>query len=210
MVCALAGYLTARLFATAATSQRILLTAIIGLLLGLSVTFRLPNVLLSAGYFVFFLVAFLMARSKETFLQGLAFGVAFLIGVAPTLAANAINAGSPFATTYGGIDVAPREMNAVVLLSYVVDLQCVLLLIPAVWSALMLCLGYRGRVGRPALLAAVNLILNIIFFMTHPVFTPYYTIPISMLSLWTLLFATLKPYGETAADNPTLQQPVKA
>ncbi len=32
--------------------------------------------------------------------------------------------------------------------------------------------------------------------MSHPVFTPYYTVPISMLSLWTLLFATLKPYGE--------------
>ena len=55
-----------------------------------------------------------------------------------------------------------------------------------------------------------NLALNIIFFMTHPVFTPYYTVPISMLSLWTLLFATLKPYGETAADKSVLQQPVKA
>ena len=59
-----------------------------------------------------------MARSKETFLQGLAFGIAFLIGVAPTLVANAINAGSPFATTYGGIDVAPREINTTVLSSY--------------------------------------------------------------------------------------------
>ena len=48
---------------------------------------------------------------------------------------------------------------------------------------------------------AANLVVNIIFFMTHPVFTPYYTVPISMLSLWTLLFATLKPYGETAADK---------
>jgi hypothetical protein len=210
MVCALAGYLTARLFATGAARQRILLTALIGLLLGVSVTFRLPNVFLSAGYCAFFLVALLMARSKETFLQGLAFGLAFLIGVAPTLAANAINAGSPFATTYGGIDVAPREMNAEVLLSYLADLQFVLLVISAAWSALILRLGNRSRTGRAALLVAVNLALNITFFMTHPVFTPYYTVPISMLSLWTLLFATLKPYGETVADNPVPQQPVKA
>ena len=27
--------------------------------------------------------------------------------------------------------------------------------------------------------------------MTHPIFTPYYTIPMAMLSLWTLLFVTL-------------------
>jgi hypothetical protein len=33
--------------------------------------------------------------------------------------------------------------------------------------------------------------VNLIFFMTHPIFTPYYIIPIDMLSLWTLLFATL-------------------
>ena len=43
-------------------------------------------------------------------------------------------------------------------------------------------------------------------FMTHPVFTPYYTVPISMLSLWTLLFATLRPDG-AAADNPPHAQP---
>ena len=210
MVCALAGYLTARLFADRRGAATRSPRGADRLLLGLAVTFRLPNVFLSAGYFVFLLVAFLMARSKETFLQGLAFGLAFLVGVAPALAANAINAGSPFVTTYGGIDVAPREMNTEVLLSYLVDLQFVLLVIAAAWSALILRLGYRGRSGQAALLVALNLALNIIFFMTHPVFTPYYTVPISMLSLWTLLFATLKPYGETAADNPPLQQPVKA
>ena len=96
------------------------------------------------------------------------------------------------------------------LLSYLADVQFVLLVIAAAWTALIWRFGYRGRARQAALLVAANLVLNIIFFMTHPIFTPYYTIPISMLSLWTLLFATLKPYGETAADNPALQQPVKA
>ena len=73
----------------------------VGLLIGLSVNFRLPNLFLSAGYFLFLAGAFLLARNRETFLQGLAFGVAFLVGMTPTLVANAINAGSPFATTYG-------------------------------------------------------------------------------------------------------------
>ena len=67
----------------------------IGLLIGLSVNFRLPNLFLSAGYCLYFLVAFLMQRSRQSFVQGLGFGVALLIGMVPTLVANAINAGSP-------------------------------------------------------------------------------------------------------------------
>ena len=51
----------------------------------------------------------------------------------------------------------------------------------------------RGSAAGRALVVAANLVVNLIFFMTHPVFTPYYTIPIAMLSLWTLLFATLMP-----------------
>jgi hypothetical protein len=46
--------------------------------------------------------------------------------------------------------------------------------------------------------------------MTHPVFTPYYTIPVAMLSLWTLLFATLIPHRETIGDSLAALQPVKA
>jgi len=53
-------------------------------------------------------------------------------------------------------------------------------------------------------------VVNVIFFMTHPVFTPYYTIPVAMLSLWTLLFATLRPRRQSVADNPAFAQPAKA
>jgi len=49
----------------------------------------------------------------------------------------------------------------------------------------------RGRARQVTGLVALNLGVNLIFFMTHPIFTPYYIIPIDMLSLWTLLFATL-------------------
>jgi hypothetical protein len=46
--------------------------------------------------------------------------------------------------------------------------------------------------------------------MTHPIFTPYYIIPIDMLSLWTLLFATLDRRGERAADRAAFSQTAKA
>ena len=206
IVCALAGFLTARLVANG-NAHRLSLIAAIGLLIGLAVNFRLPNLFLSAGYFLSFLLAFLSARNRDTLLQGIAFGVAFLIGMMPTLIANAINAGSPFATTYGGVDVAPPELKSEVLWQYLRDPQFILLLTAVVWTAVL----WRGRsrAGRVALLVGANLAVNLIFFMTHPVFTPYYTIPVTMLSLWTLLFATLGPHAADAG-YPALARPAKA
>ena len=208
MVCAAAGFLTVRFFKSR-PRYRPLLIALTGLLIGLSVNFRLPNLFLAMGYCLYLAGAFMLARSRETFLQGASFGIAFLIGISPTLIANAINAGSPFATTYGGVDVAPPELKADVLLSYFLDVQFTLLAISFVWTAWLWRFD-RGRARQVTALVALNLAVNLIFFMTHPIFTPYYIIPIDMLSLWTLLFATLDWHGERAADHAAFPQPAKA
>jgi hypothetical protein len=170
---------------------------------------RLPNVFLSAGYCLYLAGAFLLVRNKETFLQGAAFGVAFLIGMAPTLIANAINAGSPFTTTYGGQDVVPPGLDGGILWQYFKDAQFTLLAIAAAWTAWLWRVD-QSRARQVAVVVGANLVINLIFFMTHPIFTPYYIIPIDMLSLWTLLFATLKLRDEVAADGPGLLQPAKA
>lgn len=208
MLCAAAGFLTARYFVEG-PRRRLLLIALVGLLVGLSVNFRLPNLFLAKGYCLYLAGAFLLTRSRETFLQGASFGVAFLIGMAPTLIANAINAGSPFSTTYGSVDVTPPELNPTVLLSYLVDVQFTLLAISAAWTAWLWRFD-RDRARQAALLVAVNLAVSLIFFMTHPIFTPYYIIPIEMISLWTLLFATLDLRGERAAGSAAFPQPTNA
>jgi hypothetical protein len=208
MVCALAGLLTAKLFADGAR-HRLALIVVVGLLIGLSVNLRLPNLFLSAGYCLYLAGAFLLARNKETLLQGAAFGIAFLIGMAPTLIANAINAGSPFTTTYGGQDVVPPGLDGSVLWQYFKDAQFTLFAIAAAWTAWLWRLN-QGRARQVAVVVGANLVINLIFFMTHPIFTPYYIIPIDMLSLWTLLFATLKLRGEAAAAGRGLLQPAKA
>ena len=207
MVCALAGWLTAKLFADW-SRHRLVLLALVGLLIGLSVNLRLPNLFLSAGYCLYLAGAFLLARNRETFLQGAAFGVALLIGMVPTLVANAINAGSPFTTTYGGPDVAPPELDAGVLWQYFRDVQFTLLAIAAAWTAWLWRFN-RGGARRVAIVLAANLVVNLIFFMTHPIFTHYYIMPIDMLTLWTLLFATLNLRGEAAAE-PGFPQLAKA
>ena len=208
MVCALAGYLTAKLF-TEGSRHRLMLWALVGLLIGISVNFRLPNLFLAAGYCLYLAGAFLLARSRQTLLQGASFGLAFFMGMTPTLIANAINAGSPFSTTYSAVDVVPPELNPSVLLSYLVDVQFILLAISVAWTALLWRFA-SGNARQVALLVAVNLAVNLIFFMTHPIFTPYYIIPIDMLSLWTLLFATLELRGERAAGRASIARPANA
>jgi hypothetical protein len=75
------------------------------------VNFRIPNLLLSAGYGICFLVAFGVVRNAMTFLQSALFGAACPVGIMPTLIANAINAGSSYATTYGPGDVMPPDLT---------------------------------------------------------------------------------------------------
>ena len=203
VACALAGFLTARFFSSR-RSQRLLLAGAIGLIIGLSVNFRLPNLFLASGYGLFFLVAFLRSRKTEWFLQGALFAVLFVVGAAPTLVANAINAGSPFSTTYGGVDVTPPDFSFGIVWQYVADMQFVLLVLAVAWTVLMWRSNRGDGMSRIAFVTAGNLVLNIAFFMSHPIFTPYYTIPIAMLSLWSLLFASLMP--AEAVDDSRLGQ----
>jgi hypothetical protein len=201
IICALAGFLTARLFGDRQKDNRVRLVILLGLLLGLSVNFRLPNLLLSAGYFLFFLVAFLSSRTLEITARSLGFAAAFLAGMAPTLVANAINAGSPFATTYGGPDVAPPDFSFSSTLLYVTDMQFALLALAGASVAYNLRAGSGAGTRRVALIAAANLAANLAFFFTHPLVTPYYTVPIAMLSLWSLSFATLMEPSEAVEER---------
>jgi len=209
VICALAGLLTAKLFLVEKRWYRPVFAGLVGLLIGLSVNFRLPNLFLASGYLVFFLISFLGSRKIEAALQGASFGAAFLVGMAPTLVANAINADSPFSTTYGGVDVTPPEFGLSVILSYVADMQFVWLVLAGAWTALTLR-WHRGNGTRQiALVTAANLLVNLAFFLSHPLFTPYYTVPIAMLSLWSLLFASLLQPAE-AVDEEFLGQAAKA
>jgi hypothetical protein len=201
VVCALAGFLTARLFVKTPQRHRIFVTMLIGFLLGVAVDFRVANLFLSAGYFLFFLFAFLRARNLETFAEGGLFGVAFLVGIAPTLIANAINAGSPFATTYSESEAKTMDLDASVIWAYVTDLQFLLLLLAGGWVAWILRWHRESGIRLLAPVTAGNLVVNMAFFMIHPAYTPYYTIPIAALSLWSLLFASLMQPTEAVDDG---------
>jgi hypothetical protein len=92
---------------------------------------------------------------------------------------------------------------------YVADMQGVLLVLAVAGTILMWRSNRKDGISRIAAVVAGNLLLNMAFFMSHPVFTPYYTIPIAMLSLWSLLFASLMQPAE-AVDDGILGQAAKA
>jgi hypothetical protein len=209
VICAFAAFFTARFFSAGRPQNRMLLAGLVGLLIGLAVNFRLPNLFLSSGYFMFFLVSFLMFRKTETLLQGALFGAAFLAGMAPTLLANAINAGSPFSTTYGSADVTPPEFSLGVIWQYAADMQFALLLFATAWIVLILRWYRDSGIRQLALVTAGNLLVNLAFFMSHPVFTPYYTMPVAALSLWSLLYVSLMQPA-TATDGDVLARPARA
>lgn len=209
IVCALAGFLTARLFAAGQQRHRFALVTIIGLLIGLSVNFRLPNLFLSSGYFLFFGISLLLSRKTALAVQGALFALAFLLGMIPTLLANAINAGSPFSTTYGGVDALPPDFSLSVVWQYLSDMQFALLLLATVWTATIWRSSRAAGQRQVAAVTAGNLLANLAFFLTHPVFTPYYTIPVAMLSLWSLLFGSVTEPAEVV-DGGLIGQAAKA
>ncbi len=175
VVCALAGFLTAQWLAGPQNSARIGLIVPLGFLLGLSVDFRVANLLLASGYFLFLLVSLFASRKPLQVLQGTLFTMALIVGMAPTLVSNTINAGSPFASTYGDTnpDVRPLNLSFPAISDYLADGLQVMLFAVAIASTIYLLRRGEGF-KRVALVTTANLV-----------------VPIAMLSLWSLLFAFL-------------------
>jgi hypothetical protein len=88
-------------------------------------------------------------------------------------------------------------------------MQFVLLLLACGWTALILRLPRETGLRRTALVTAGNLAVNLAFFVSHPLFTPYYTVPVAMLSLWSLLFGSLLQPA-VAVDDSVLKQAATA
>jgi hypothetical protein len=196
-ICAVVGYLTAKTVAVP-HRHRWLHAAAIGILLGLSVNFRIPNALLCVGYGVFLLAIFSVRRDRASFGDGAVFGLGVVAGMLPTLLYNAINAGSPFTTTYGGQDVGPPDFTFSITRAYLGDVQGALI-IAAIAAVVALLMLRRTRPLWPiAAIVALNLAVDLGYFLSHPIFTQYYLIPLAMLSLWSLLFGCVLHDRRTA------------
>ena len=96
--------------------------------------------------------------------------------------------------------MTPPDFRFGIIWKYVADMQFALLVLAMAWTALMLRPQPGGGDRQLALVVAGNLLVNLAFFLSHPVFTPYYVLPVAMLSLWSLLFAFLLQPSEVGDD----------
>jgi hypothetical protein len=192
VICALCGYLTVRCFGVPEADRRFAPLVILGFVFGLSVDFRLANIFLCGGCSLVLLIDFLKSRQAQSFLRGAAFALALVAGMLPTLVSYWINTGSPFTSTYHGAPtVVPLDFTLSVVWEYLNDhLQAALLALSIAGTAALWLAGQGGlrRVGQ---LTAANLAINLAFFLTYGIAVSYYTIPISLLSLWTLLLGAV-------------------
>lgn len=132
-----------------------------------------------------------------------------MVGLAPMLVSNAINAGSILATTFSSIDATPPDFSLSIARQYFSYMQGALILLIATWSIVALVTNGKKTA---ASIVAVNIILNLVFFLTHSIATPYYLMPLALLSMWTLLFSFSNDPSESAIPpgRMAFASPVKA
>jgi 4-amino-4-deoxy-L-arabinose transferase-like glycosyltransferase len=97
-------------------------------------------------------------------------------------------------------------LDFAVLGQYLRDMQIVLIVL-AIGATLSLLWSREHHVRQAAFVVAGNLVVNLGFFLSHPIFTPYYVVPIAMLSLWTLSFARLLQPAEAREAASVRREP---
>ena len=191
VVCALAGFLTAHLFVRTPQRHRTSMTILTGLVVGLAVNFRLANLFLSADISCFLVLPFCdRGNSKRSCRADRSRWNPGGNHADPDLQRDQCRQ-----SILDNVRRYPlrfeRSDNRYQCPAGLCHRPAVLLLVLAsVWVVAILRL-YKGGTRSVALVTALNLVVNVAFFMTHPTFNPYYVVPIAMLSLWSLLFASL-------------------
>jgi hypothetical protein len=207
-ICAVAGWSTTLLFCgSSSVRKKLVCSGLVGLLLGISVNFRISNLFLAAGYCFGFLIWFVKSRRASLLLEASLFAISFVVGVIPTLVSNAINAGSPFKTTYGPDDAVLPQYSPEVLRYYLSDPQS--LLIALLCALIVWTFIFRREFAARAVagLCSLTVTLNLAFFLTHPLHTQYYLMPFTMLSFWSLLFClVIEPDSSTPSIGEAVRE----
>jgi hypothetical protein len=176
--------------------ERVLLSAICGALLGISVSLRTANILLAGGFVLACADMFLRKRQWNIWPAAFAFAAALGVALIPAFAAHTINAGYPLATTYGGDDASHpiftwRQIGEAIDyyffgegIGYVFDVG---LAVTALfesgrrffkWNAI----PYLSFVNNATWMVAAA------YYLTHGVLNSYYLIPTALFSTSLIVF----------------------
>lgn len=196
LLCLLLAFCTVKMLTCETRRKQALFAAICGGLIGVSVSMRTANILLAGGYAFAFADIYLRKGQRKIWLAAISFAVALFIALVPSLAANAINAGSPFATTYSETD-ASRPVFTWDQIVAALDYHLLGEGIGYVFDA-GLATTILFEIGRSLLRLKTIPYLSFIntatwaiagaYYLTHSVLNSYYLIPTALFSMALIVF----------------------
>jgi hypothetical protein len=195
------GVLTTLLF----RKNSIWIALLIGLLIGLSASIRLSNIFLCLGIFGVLAVLLFRDRRPGWFWLGAALAAGLIVGAIPLLAANAINAGSIFRTTYAPGDASlPKftveQLTGATAFYFQPNPGGLLLMLSLGVLAFELV---RRHLGAASVAAAVTLVFCVLYFLTKDIVIGYYLIPTEAFYLSAVVTGWI---SSTTSEGPKLKQ----
>jgi hypothetical protein len=197
----LAGYFAVRLFEAAASRLGLIWAILLGISIGIAADFRLANAFLvfgiAAGLGVICLEGLRLQAAR---LSG-AFVAAVLIGCIPLMAANAINAGDPFTTTYGAGNTRALHLDWDTFRRgfafYFIERMTIsgLVAVPTIALAALAFMRRRlalSGVDGALVCAAANLAGSIGFFLFYEVLQGYYLFPAIVFAISVAAFLVIR------------------
>ena len=212
----LIGGLTVATCLASTSSRRALSAGALGLLIGLATSMRLPNLLLAAGPAIVLGLTTLRRPWRDP--AGFVLVAMIAAGLIPVLAANAVNAGHPFATTYSWTDAIPPSVWRIPegLKFYFVksgtDGFYFIAATAVLAVALIVDVYWRTPGIRPAIIAAaINLFVGTGYVAGHIHHFGYYLMPFSVATAATAVFcliaiANAEARSRSHASVPTIAQ----
>jgi hypothetical protein len=212
------GYLTAATSNALIRRWRRVAEFLLGLVLGLSVGFRIANLLLVSGFIVVMGIEFIRRPTLHTGNSVLSASAGFILGLSPVLAANTINAGSPLLSTYGQIGGATSiRWGAETLWSgvryyFVVDAAAGGYAIAAavmVAAALFWCLLRRRHdLAKSVTIAGISLLASVCFMVMYEITITYYLFPAAAYAAATAVYCVIACENDRRGDTGRARLPL--
>ena len=196
----LAAYCIVTAYCSRSLYRHLLWIGLSGLALGLSANFRVANILLIFGFAVVLGWGILRRPVRENAIRFITFFGTLAVGALPTLAANTINAGRPFATPYPLWATEPLALNGTNISTglrfYSIEhpVAGALVLCSTLLLIVVALLRRRLKYSKIAYIlsiASLTLASNVVFFILYFPRNGYYICAVTVFATAIVLFAVI-------------------